>query len=130
MFLHRYRMVGAKELRQAARSARRLKPVDVLVSAVAGKIAANDTDITMKSPSGEVDLVSVSVQVGRTKVFLRRNAYEIMERLRNREIRNAVIKIQSIGRRYVAQQQYKNTHKSVVLIQSHVRRLIGRRIVV
>ena len=136
MFVSRYRILGLKAMKKASRSSRRQKPVMVLVNAIAEKIAAIDSDkdknkaeetSTKKDgKSAPIDLVDVGMQVGKTKVFLRRKAYEILERLRNREMRNAAVKIQSAGRRYIAKSEYKSTLHAVLRMQCFARQLICR----
>ena len=136
MFVSRYRILGLKAMKKASRSSRRQKPVMVLVNAIAEKIAAidsekdkNKTEETSTKKDGKsapIDLVDVGMQVGKTKVFLRRKAYEILERLRNREMRNAAVKIQSSGRRYIARSEYKSTLHAVLRMQCFARQLICR----
>ena len=86
LFLARCRLLGQKEMKLAARASRRLKPADVLVQAIAQKILLLESDSkkqsTEESKSNRAkdrsnslrneNLISVGIQVGKTKVFLRR----------------------------------------------------------
>ena len=108
MFVARYRILGIRALKQAARSSRRRKPIVLIVQTIAERTAAEDGTVPRdtgaptkkgaKSTEVQVNLVAVGIQVGKTKVFLRRKAYEVIEGLRNREMRGAPAKIQSVGR--------------------------------
>lgn len=52
------------------------------------------------------DLAKVGIQVGKTKVFLRHKAFEILERLRSREFTSAATKLNSIFRMYLSRVAY------------------------
>ena len=134
MFVTRYRILGLKELKKGARSSHRIKPVQVLVNTIAEKIVAMDSlsasDKLNKSKDKSskcdtVDLVSVGMQLGKTKVFLRRKAYETLERIRNRELKSAAMKLQTAGRRFIAQQSYKKSQLALLTLQNLTRRIIA-----
>jgi len=133
MFVARYRILGSKSLKQAARSSRRRKPVDVIVQTIAEKVVAlsrkpSFIEKTSKK-SDTIDLASVGIQVGKTKVFLRRKAYEILEGLRNRQIRVAAIKIQSTARRHIIEREFKETQNAIITIQNQARIVLAKRFV-
>ena len=134
MFVTRYRILGLKELKKGARSSHRIKPVQVLVNTIAEKIVAMDSlgasDKLNKSKDKSskcdtVDLVSVGMQLGKTKVFLRRKAYETLERIRNRELKSAAMKLQTAGRRFIAQQSYRKSQLALLTLQNLTRRIIA-----
>jgi len=61
------------------------------------------------------------MQMGKTKVFLRRSAFEALELLRSEKLHNAAISIQSCFRMYWAKTQYEVSLYAVALIQNFVR---------
>lgn len=63
------------------------------------------------------------MQMGLTKVFLRRRAFEALEHLRSRKITDAVVKIQSFYRMITAQVQYEIAIYAAILIQNFFRRI-------
>jgi myosin V len=52
------------------------------------------------------DLARVGIQMGKTKVFLRHKAFEVLERIRSKEQCSAATKLNSIFRRYLARIAY------------------------
>ena len=126
-FLARYHILGQNALKLAARSSRRRKPVDVLVQAIAHQMKELESQTNEKD--GAVDLVSIGIQVGKTKVFLRRKAYESLEMLRNRRMRDGAIKIQSLGRCYMVKRDYNKSKSAVISLQCFFRRIHASRIV-
>jgi myosin heavy subunit len=129
-FLSRYRLLGQRALKKSNGASRRRKPVDVLVEAIAEKIALLSSK---NAPAGveseKADLVSAGIQVGKTKVFLKRKAYETIERLRNLEMRNSAIAIQSIGRRYIVHRDFTESRRAAITVQCFVRCVVACRIV-
>ena len=65
------------------------------------------------------------IQVGKTKVFLRRSAYDAIEKLRNNEIKLSAIVIQTSARRYLASRHLKEALALTVKLQCIVRRMIA-----
>jgi myosin heavy subunit len=136
-FLKRYRILALKDLKKAARSSRRSKPVEVLVMAIARQVQEVDPSLKpddaeeKKDSSGadDVDLVKVGLQVGKTKVFLRAHSYEIIEQLRHVHMERAAVTVQSIGLMFIAKQDYKASRNAIVLIQCSVRAMVSSRMV-
>ena len=136
-FVSRYRTLGLREMKKAAKSSsRKVKPVVVLVEAIARKM----TDITDKSPSAKsaplkkdrksssessVDLSAVGIQVGKTKVFLRRRAFDILEQMRKGHMANAAIKVQTIARGYIHRRAYNECREANLQLQCWVRVIIA-----
>ena len=69
------------------------------------------------------------MQIGHSKVFLRRQVFEALECLRKRRLGASAIVIQKTARRFVAQTRYLVACRSAVILQSLVRMLISKRIV-
>ena len=127
-FVARYRILGIRALKKANASSKKRKPVEVLVDAIVDKIteytgASHDADAAQK------DLTAIGIQVGKTKVFLRRNAYETIERLRNLEMRKAAITIQSIARCYVARRGLLEVKDAITTLQCFSRTNAARRLI-
>ena len=142
-FVSRYRTLGLREMKKAAKSSsRKVKPVVVLVDAIARKMAnimdsslsGNKSPPPMKkdsrksSPSeGTVDLSAVGIQVGKTKVFLRRRAFDILEQMRKGHMATAAIKVQAIARGYIHRRSYKECREANLQLQCWVRGILSLR---
>ena len=57
-------------------------------------------------PAGSSDFAKVGIQIGKTKVFLRHNAFEILERVRSRHLTFTATKLNSIFRMYLSRMAY------------------------
>ena len=110
-FVSRYRILGLRPLKKSNASSRKRKPVDVLVDSIVEKI------VEVTGDTGERDLSTIGIQVGKTKVFFRRNAYETIERLLNLEMRRTAITIQSIARQYVARRGLVEAKYAIISLQ-------------
>ena len=110
LFASRYRILGIKTMKDAQRSSRKQRPVDLIVQAVAAEVKDEEIE---------------GIQVGRSKVFLRQAAYDTMERLRSIKIRLAAIMIQKEARRYVAERDYHIIHFLAVKLECLVRRYLA-----
>jgi myosin heavy subunit len=131
-FVARYRTLGLDEMKKAAKL-RKVKPVEALVNAIAMKMAAiearsqqDTSDDKTKLATDTVDLLEVGIQVGKTKVFLRRRAFDVLEKMRKDYMATAAIKIQSTTRRYIEQRAYKSTIASALVVQCWSRMIIAR----
>ena len=129
-FVTRYRILALAELKKAQRMAKRTKPVDVVVKALALKLwriqceneKADDSDIVAGKKEDEApNLISVGVQVGKTKVFLRRTAYEIIEQLRSGKNAESAVMIQQLARGYINRREYVNFRRGIVALQCATR---------
>ena len=129
-FVTRYRILALAELKKAQRTAKRTKPVDVVVRVIALKIwriqgdkeNAADGDATGGKKEDEPpNLMSVGVQVGKTKVFLRRNAYDIIEQLRSGKNAESAVVIQKYGRRYISRREFVHFRRGIVALQCAAR---------
>ena len=110
LFASRYRILGIKAMKDAQRSSRKQRPVDLIVQAVSAEVKDEEIE---------------GIQVGRSKVFLRQAAYDTMERLRSIKIRLAAIMIQKEARRYVAERDYHIIHFLAVKLECLVRRYLA-----
>jgi len=142
-FVSRYRTLGLCEMKKAAKSSsRKVKPVVVLVDAIARKmvdtidrsLSANKSPPPMKkdgrksnSSEGTVDLMAVGMQVGKTKVFLRRRAFDILEQMRKGHMATAAVKIQVIARGYIHRRSYKECREANLQLQCWVRGIFAVR---
>lgn len=129
-FVTRYRILALAELKKAQRLAKRTKPVDVVVKVIALKIwriqcekenAGDGDTIGGKKEDEPPNLISVGVQVGKTKVFLRRNAYEILEQLRSGKNAESAVLIQKHARRYISRREYVHFRRGIVALQCAAR---------
>jgi myosin-5 len=131
-FVKRYKTKALKEFKQISKSSRgRLKPCDALVYAIAKRL--QEMDPSLKSGSGkdtcDVDLLEVGLQIGKTKVFLRSHAYELIEQLRHESMDKAAIKIQAAGRRRLHRNEFRSLRECSLLMQCALRKIIAERVV-
>lgn len=128
-FVSRYGILGLQELKKAQRAAKRTKPVIVLVNALSKQLWTVQCKRNGESKESEEavkkdhspDLISVGLQVGKTKVFLRRQAYEIIEQLRTTKLGDAATRVQAVGRGYVDRRKYRHSRKAAITLQCLVR---------
>ena len=141
-FLSRYRTLGLREMKKAAKSSsRKVKPVVVLVDTIAKKMQEimNKSDASpgstpkpkdkksSSSSSDKVDLLAIGIQVGKTKVFLRRRAFDILERMRKDFMAQAAIKVQAIARGYIHHRTYVEYCESNLQLQCWCRVILAER---
>jgi myosin-5 len=126
VFNARYRILALAELKKAQRSSKRSKPINVVVQAIAEKIwkvqceqgvAEGKSGDEEKKEDDPVSLIAVGVQVGKTKVFLRRGAYEILEQLRSGKNGESAILIQKVGRGYIDRRSFNQFRSGMIAIQ-------------
>ncbi len=131
-FVARYLLIGQKDLKKDNGATRRRKPVVALVEAVAERISRISNE-SVGSENGEKttrpDLVAIGIQVGKTKVFLRRSAFETLERLRSFEMRNAAISLQAFARRCIAHERFALSKRSSITLQCFIRKVMACRAV-
>ena len=72
-------------------------------------------------------IVSLGVQAGRTKVFLRRQVFEALENLRTRRMEKAATIIQSNVRRFLAQFHFIESLIAILILQCFARRIAAVR---
>lgn len=72
-------------------------------------------------------LVSLGMQMGRSKVFLRRPVFEALEFLRNMHLEKCAVAVQKHIRRFLAQLHYYDVFMAAVTIQAFARRIIATR---
>ena len=127
-FVTRYRVLALAELKKAQRASKRTKPIDIVVKALATSVwkiiceqekAENVAE--EKKEDEPPNLISVGIQVGKTKVFLRRNAYEIIEQLRSGKNAESAVLIQSVGRGYIDRREYNQFRHGVISLQCEER---------
>lgn len=138
-FLDRYKVLCIPELKKAAKGSRRIKPVNVLVNTVASKIQSIMAERDNAKHGKKVDandaeetpvcLVSVGLQVGKTKIFLRQNAFEILEQLRNGKMVESAVKMQATARTYIERREYLCILQSTIMLQCLVRQKMASRVV-
>lgn len=74
-------------------------------------------------------LSTESIQLGITKIFLRKRAHDVLGACKYRRIINAVVKIQSMWKCFLKYVQYKKEKKSSTIIQTYVRRFLAQKFV-
>ena len=131
LFLNRYKVLAVAELKKATKGGKKERPVDTLVFTIARKIHElehpEEAEKAKKQAKGRassgpsVDLEEVGLQVGKTKVFLRRKAFDLLERLRKRISHEAATTIQKYARVYIALYEYSTMKRGLIQLQSIVR---------
>lgn len=66
--------------------------------------------------------------MGKTKVFIRRRAFESLEYIRDKKLEDSAILIQSVGRMFLAKINFEITLYAVILIQKFIRQIEAYRI--
>lgn len=77
--------------------------------------------------STNFDLVSVGIQLGKTKVFLRHQAFNALEYLRSQKQNNAATKIQSMFRMYFCKVMFERMCYSALILQCSFRSYQARK---
>ena len=128
LFVNRYRILGLQALKNASKGTVRKKPVEVLVEAISKRMfemQSKEGIDSEKLDDEDAETSNDGIQVGKTKVFLRRSAYDAIEKLRNNEIKLSAIIIQTSARRYLASRYLKEALTLTVKVQCLVRRMIA-----
>ena len=134
-FVSRYRTLALPELKKAQRMGKRTKAIDIVVNVLAVRVWKVKCDqenaeeqITDKEQKLEEppNLISVGIQIGKTKVFLRRNAYEIIEQLRSKKNTESAVIVQKIGRGYINRRDYIQFRNGVVALQCRARTIAAK----
>lgn len=128
LFNNRYRILGLQALKTAPKGTVRKKPVEVLVEAISKRMSEMQRKEGIDSEElddTDAETSNDGIQVGKTKVFLRRSAYDAIEKLRNNEIKLSAIIIQTSTRRYLASRHLKEALALTVKLQCLVRRMIA-----
>jgi myosin-5 len=128
LFVQRYWVLAANAI-HIAKQARMQDLCSVLVESILPQIWKRQN---MKFGGENVlqhratfDLITVGLQLGKTKVFLRQQAFEALEFLRSRKLYKSAACLQSGCRMYLQRQLYKRSLLSSVLIQCAVRRYLA-----
>lgn len=126
-FCDRYGILSKRTMSRFRKNANATDICQALVDALGPQLANYErTDGTSpsKSPRGPIpdrsDLV-LGVQMGKSKVFLRLKAFEVLELLRNQKLNHSVVKIQSTMRMHMARTQFTIALYAVTVIQRCVR---------
>ncbi|KAL3945263.1 MAG: hypothetical protein SGBAC_000674 [Bacillariaceae sp.] len=128
-FLDRYGTLAKSKLKGLPRSqvTQRCKTlIDAIQNAV---LRALEKETDVKERAGLRETVELGMQLGNTKVFLRRRIYETLEYLRNRQLGKSATVIQKFGRRHIAQMNYVEMYLASLTLQCFARRISARRAV-
>ena len=126
MFVQRYWILGIEALSRASRRGNDL--CETLVENIVPQIWQRQNAKKGGNGGGVLqqratfDLVSVGVQLGKTKVFLRHQAFEALEFLRGRKLNISATTIQALFRMHSARRRYHHALSSVLRIQCCIRR--------
>lgn len=70
---------------------------------------------------------AAAIQFGKTKVFLRKNAYDVLEILRSKQLVESAIRVQSLIRGHLYSRLFKVQRSSVITLQRVIRGFVARR---
>ena len=125
LFVQRYWILGVDALKRAKR-ARMHDLCEVLVDCIVPQIWQRQN---VKSGGENVlqhratfDLVSVGLQLGKTKVFLRHQAFEALEYLRGRKLYGSATCLQAAFRMSLQRKKYDAIKSAILSIQCCIRR--------
>jgi len=131
-FLQRYHMLATKALRNKSRTSGGKEACQVLVEQASSLVwqmqeeGSSDGEGGAMSSKGQ-EMVDLGIQMGLTKVFLRRQAFDNLEVLRGLRLEAAATKIQSALRMFVAKIHYDECLVAAILIQRLARRMEATR---
>jgi len=108
-FISRYRILGTKALKKKKSGPKTFNPTKALVHAIKASLKDDDNQD------------DVGIQVGKSKVFLKRQAYDKLERLRRDKIISSVVLVQKNARCYVYWKYYSEACRAVLSIQCFLR---------
>ena len=123
-FVQRYRPIVCQELNHQSRN---VGGCQHLISLLADRL---ENELKQRSQSNAkmndvVDIVSWGVQVGKTKVFLRTVAFDVLEELRNSTMNKAATVLQAQARAFLCQNKFYLILGSVLTLQCAARKLIA-----
>jgi len=127
-------MLASKdELNSASRLRPIAKPCEVLVNAIAKimlkeGLASSET-ATNTSIYGPLNIFDAGIQLGLTKVFLRRKAFDNIERLRSNKMESSAVKLQSTIRVHITRLFFHIQLFCSVVLQTKVRQYLCRHVV-
>ena len=127
LFVQRYGVLGGRTFN----TARRKQSGDlcqILVNAVVPQIWEHQNGPEEKMESA-ADLISVGLQIGKTKVFLRQPAFETLEKLRSEMLDVAATSIQAAARMFLRRKNYMFILESAVMVQTLYRGHLARKFV-
>jgi len=113
-FISRYQILGRKMKKKA--NSKKFNPAKALVHSIAQNMPVDQGD-------------DVGIQVGKTKVFLRRSAYDLLEKMRRERVASASVSIQRIGRGFLCKRRYKKASGGLIIIQCFVRKVLATKLV-
>lgn len=87
----------------------------------------NSRIMDMMAWKGKKEIAQESVQLGLTKVFIRKQAHDILESRRSRRLVSAAKRMQSAFRMYIYRSYYLQVTRGVRLIQRVTRGFMGRK---
>lgn len=135
-FIDRYSMLGMKEI-DKAKQYKNQELCQALVDSIVSQIwerqqikYRNSDHIHPSRQKWEKtsrDHVSIGIQLGKTKVFLRHFAFDSLEYLRSTKLDSTAIKIQSIIRMFRHKALYKYVQHCTLVIQSCYRRYLSQK---
>ena len=91
---------------------RKYNPAKALVHTISKQIIAKNN---------ETSTDDWGIQVGKTKIFLRRSSYEMLETLRNNKVSSSAVRLQSFARRIVYEIRYQRLCSCIIIIQCFIR---------
>lgn len=126
-FVQRYKILGAasgQELNKMAKK-RGVKTVVALADIMAKEIMSIEKKKTCSNEE-DVDSMAVGIQVGKTKVFLRQRAFDIIEKMRKEYTTTAAVKVQAIARGYICKRHYAECLEAIPHLQCFGRVVIAK----
>jgi myosin-5 len=130
-FVQRYHMLATKPVKQkdrltgeACKEACRVlvEQASVLIFQMQDDSLTKDDSMFRKSKRGQ-EMPDLGIQLGLTKVFLRREAFDSLEILRGLRLESASIKIQSVARMFIVHSYFEECLVAAILIQRLARRV-------
>lgn len=117
-FVQRYSLLAKNNF---ARNTRRKAGIDCddLVQALTPPVQS----LVQEEGKEQSNDVFLGMQMGKTKVFLRRRAFEALEYLRGKKLEDAAAKIQSMARMHIARLDFEVARYAAMMIQRFIRQI-------
>jgi len=125
-FFNQYHFLGGKQMFSPMVKSNDLRSkCEIIINAV-----ESSQESSGHKNNGSKEIKSVPrFQLGKTKVFLRQSAFNSLEHQRVQSLKNSLVSIQSVIRRYLAQKVFKFMviENGIIRIQSMIRRYFAQK---
>lgn len=117
-FIDRYRCIVMERMCDVPKD----ENLDILLNGITDMI---QQETSLASPISSGTISETDIQKGTTKIFLRQNAFEYLEILRADVLFGSAVKMQSLGRSFIARRRSMRRRDMVIASQAYARRYLA-----